>query len=224
MKILVTGTSNGIGLATAKRFLNAGHEVIGFDLNEAKINDKNYTHYTLDIIDKEALPEIDGINVLVNNAGLQNSEDDIQNNLIGTMNVTEKYGFDRNVKAILFNASASAHTGFEFTKYSVSKAGIIGYMKNVAWRVAKNGTICLSISCGGVLTESNKTVIEDKKLWNEIMKVTPLKKWASEEEIAEWIYFLTVINKSATGIDIVIDNGEMNCNCTFVWDGFKGNN
>ena len=41
MKILITGTSNGIGLEAAKRFLEKGYEVIGFDLEETKINDKN---------------------------------------------------------------------------------------------------------------------------------------------------------------------------------------
>ena len=36
-----------------------------------------------------------------------------------------------------------------------------------------------------------------------------MKKWATPEEIAEWVFFVTVINKSMTGEDIVIDNGEM---------------
>ena len=51
------------------------------------------------------------------------------------------------------------------------------------------------------------------------MKVTPMKKWATAEEIAEWVYFMTVVNKSATGVDIVIDNGEMTLASTlnFVW-------
>ena len=51
------------------------------------------------------------------------------------------------------------------------------------------------------------------------MKVTPMKKWATAEEIAEWVYFRTVVNKSATGVDIIIDNGEMTLASTlnFVW-------
>lgn len=48
------------------------------------------------------------------------------------------------------------------------------------------------------------------------MELTPLKKWASPEEIANWIYFLTVINQSCTGQDIIIDNGETSAT-NFIW-------
>jgi 3-oxoacyl-[acyl-carrier protein] reductase len=90
-------------------------------------------------------------------------------------------------------------------------------MKNVAVRLAKYGAVVNSISPGGVLTESNRPVIEDPELWDRIMAVTPLKKWATEEELAEWIWFLTAVNRSASGIDILIDNGELGLNSTFVW-------
>ncbi len=32
MKVLVTGASNGIGKATAQKFLDSGHNVIGIDV------------------------------------------------------------------------------------------------------------------------------------------------------------------------------------------------
>jgi len=48
------------------------------------------------------------------------------------------------------------------------------------------------------------------------MAVTPLKKWASAEEIAEWAYFMTVINKSMTAQDILVDNGE-DAKRDFIW-------
>ena len=90
-------------------------------------------------------------------------------------------------------------------------------MKNVAIRLAKYQATANSISLGGVITESNKPVIDDKDSWKKIMDVTPLKKWMKEEEVSEWAYFLLVINKSASGIDILVDNGEANLNSTFVW-------
>ena len=217
MRILITGSSNGIGLKTAQYFLDKGFEVYGLDLETSKIKNDNYHHFVVDIAVKAQLPEIEGLDYIFNNAGLQNSEDDIDNNLKGNINVTEKYAFQPTVKSILFNASASAHTGFEFPEYVASKAGLIGYMKNVAVRLAKQGATVNSISLGGVLTKSNDPVINNKDYWNRIMEATPLKKWATEEEVAEWVYFLLVINKSATGIDILIDNGENNLNSTFVW-------
>ena len=217
MKVLITGTSRGIGLTVAKRFLKEGHEVFGLDLLNSNINDEKYHHFECDIKDKNSLPELKDIEIVFNNAGLQNSDDDVENNLRGTINVTEKYCFQPSIKAVLFNASASARNGNEFPEYVASKAGIVGYMKNVACRLAKNGVVVNSISLGGVLTESNRPVIENKQCWDEIMKATPLKKWMSEEEVADWVLFLTTINKSMSGQDILIDNGENDLNLTFVW-------
>lgn len=216
MKILITGSSSGIGLSTSKYFLSKGFDVIGIDEKPSQINNPHYQHFVSDI-SKDELPEIEGINYLFNNAGKQNSNDDIQNNLVGSIRVSKKYGYQKSMKSILFNASASARTGFEFDYYVASKAGIVGYMKHLASLLAKDGVTVNSISLGGVVTSSNKVVMEDKSSWEKIMEVTPLKKWASLDEINEWVYFLLVTNKSMSGQDILIDNGEANLNNTFVW-------
>lgn len=221
MKILITGSSNGIGLATAKLFLARNYEVVGLDLLPSAIQDKNYTHYVCDVSEKDQLPDIDDVNILFVNAGLQNTENDIKNNLCSAIYTVEKYGLQSPIKSILFNASVSAHTGFEFTEYVASKGGMLSLMKNIAVKVAKYGATCNSLSCGGVITNLNKPVMDDKVLWNEIMDVTPLKKWATADEIAEWVWMFTVINKSCTGQDLVIDNGERDLNCTFKWPNYE---
>lgn len=217
MKVLITGSSSGIGLAAAKKFLDNGFEVYGLDLKESSLSHDKYHHYVVDVKEADKLPEIKSINIIFNNAGLQNSNDDINNNLKGTINVTEKYGFQDEIKAILFNASASAWTGQEFPMYVASKAGVVGYMKNVAIRLAPKQVVVNSISLGGVLTNSNRPVIENGDCWEEIMNVTPMKKWMSEVEVADWVYFLTVNNKSMSGQDLLIDNGETDLNAKFVW-------
>ena len=216
MKVLITGSSKGIGQAVASKFLECGHEVIGIDLLPASIVHKNYTHYIADVSKKNTLPNIKDVEIIFNNAGKQNDHD-IANNLVGSMNITEKYAFQDKIKSVLFNASASARSGFEFPEYVASKAGLVGYMKNVAVRLTEFGATANSISLGGVLTDSNAPVMEDEEAWNEIMEATPLKKWATLNEVCDWVYFLTVINKSASGQDILIDNGEFNLNSTFVW-------
>lgn len=216
MKVLITGTSRGIGQALAERFLKEGHEIFGLDMQPSSISHRSYHHFVLDLRHDE-LPQIDDVEILICNAGLQNSEDDIDNNLKATVRVAEFYSISSKLKSVLFNASASARNGYEFPAYVASKAGVVGYMKNLACRLAPRGVTVNSLSLGGVLTDSNKAVMEDEELWSAIMNVTPLKKWASLEEVADWAYFLTVINRSMSGQDVLVDNGENDLNNTFVW-------
>ncbi len=215
MKVLITGTSQGIGKAIAKLFLQKGHQVLGIDRQESAISHKAYTHYKCDVRDKENLPHIEGVDILINNAGTQN-EDDIDVNLKALIYITERYALQPNIKSVLNIGSASAHTGAEFPEYCASKGGVLAYTKNVAMRVAPYGATCNSLDPGGVLTPLNRCVIEDPVLWAQIMEETPLKKWATPEEIAEWAYFLTVTNTFCTGQCILVDGGE-SINYNFVW-------
>lgn len=215
MKVLITGTTQGIGKAIAEMFLSKGHEVVGIDRQTSGINHKNYVHYQCDIRDYADLPDVNGVNVLINNAGTQN-EQDIDINLKALIYITEKYGVQENIHSILNIGSASAHTGAEFPEYCASKGGVLAYTKNIAMRIAKYGATCNSLDPGGVLTPLNDCVINDPVLWEQIMAETPLKRWATAEEIAEWAYFLTITNKFCTGQSIIVDGGE-SINYHFVW-------
>ena len=215
MKILITGTSRGIGKAIAEMFLKNGHEVFGIDREKASIEDKSYTHYRMDIRDYDRLPDIEGVNILINNAGTQNG-DDIDINLKALIHITEKYGVQKNIRSILNIGSASAHTGSEFPEYCASKGGVMVYTKNTAMRVASFGATCNSLDPGGVLTPLNECVMNDEELWEQIMDETPLRRWATPEEIAEWAYFLTAVNTFCTGQSIIVDGGEC-IKHNFVW-------
>lgn len=215
MKILITGTAQGIGKAIAGLFLSNGHDVIGIDRSDSRISDENYTHIKCDIRDYESLPEISGVEILINNAGTQN-EDDIDINLKSLIRITEKYGVREGIRSILNIGSASGHTGSEFPEYCASKGGVIAYTKNVALRVARYGATCNSLDPGGVLTPLNDCVVNDPELWEEIMAQTPLRRWATADEIARWAYFLTVSNSFCTGQSIVVDGGE-SINSKFIW-------
>ncbi len=215
MRVLVTGASGGIGQAIALKFLREGHEVIGFDLKDCPFKQQGYHHYVLDIRDEKALPDLEDINILINSAGVQN-DDDINTNLKALIRVSEKYGDQEKIFSILHIGSASGHTGSEFPEYAASKGGVIAYTKNLALRVARFKATCNSLDPGGVLTELNQNVINDEEAWQEIMAETPLKRWATSEEIAQWTYFLTVTNRFCTGQSIVVDGGE-SINFNFVW-------
>ncbi|MBQ3925262.1 MAG: SDR family oxidoreductase, partial [Firmicutes bacterium] len=141
---------------------------------------------------------------------------DIDVNLKGTINITERYAFgNEDIKAVVNIGSASGHTGSEFPVYAASKGGVIAYTKNIALRLAPRA-MANSIDPGGVVTELNDHVMKDERLWKQIMDLTPMKRWAEPEEIAEWIYFVAVVNRSMTGQNLLIDGGEAG-KATFVW-------
>ena len=215
MNVLITGTSSGIGRATAEKFLSCGHKVFGLDRLLPTLEDKEFEAYRCDIF-RDELPELSPIDVLINNAGVQNSGEDIDINLKGTIRITEKYGIQKSIKSILFIASASASTGAEFPEYVASKGGMVAYMKSTALRVAQYGATANSLSPGGVITPLNQHILDDPKLWQAVMNETLLPKWASVGEIAEWAYFMTVINRSMTAQDLLIDNGET-AKSNFIW-------
>ena len=224
--VVVTGASSGMGEATVLKFLSElDYNVIGIDvLPESERvsvhpgHSERYKHYIADVSVKHLLPDIKGVNILVNSAGVQGTEYDIDVNLKGVMNCTEKYALNNeSIMSVLNQASVSASMGTEFPQYVASKGGVISYTKWTAKDIAKYGATCNSLSFGGVLTDINKPVMNNPELWKQVMDLTPLKQWTTVDEVAEWIYFMTTINHSCSGQDIIIDNLE-SLNGVFVWE------
>lgn len=76
--VIITGSTKGIGLATAKKFLTEGFKVIGTGRSASKIDHKNYQHHTFDVGNSKDVEtfyqnisnELDAVELLVNNAGI----------------------------------------------------------------------------------------------------------------------------------------------------------
>ena len=147
---------------------------------------------------------------------LADEQDALDVNLKGTIRFTERYQDSPALRSVLFIASASARNGAEFPFYVASKAGLVGYMKNLALKLAERGITCNSISPGGVITPMNRHILEDERLYAAVKAETLLGKWCRPEEIADLAWYLTAVNRSITGEDILIDNGEM-LKSHFIW-------
>ncbi len=214
MTIVISGSASGIGLAAAVKFLDEGHKVVGIDVRPVAFSHPNYSHFVLDVT-KDDLPRVDAEIVVVSH-GVQDEETAIKVNLEGAIRFQRKYEESPNLKSVLFVASSSARNGAEFPLYSASKGGLVTYMKNTALRLAERKVTVNAISPGAVITSLNDHILKDKALFDAVANESLLKKWSTPEEIAEWIYFLTVINRSMTGEDVLVDNGEM-LKSNFIW-------
>ena len=224
-RVIISGTSRGIGKAVAELFAsvrdnhnNLMYDVFGIDKNPVDsdflIHAPNYHHYIADV--RDTLPDIEFPEIVIANAGTQEDDDSIDVNLVGLINFCEAYADQPCIQAVCTVASASAHSGAEFPRYTASKGGVVAYTKNLALRVAKYGAVCNSISPGGVYTTINELTVQDKNKLDAVLNESILHRWASAEEIAQWIYFITAVNKSATAQDFLVDNGEM-AKSNFIW-------
>ena len=224
-RVIISGTSRGIGKAVAELFAsvrddhnNLMYDVFGIDKNPVESEfltyAPNYHHYIADV--RDTLPDIEFPEIVIANAGTQDDDESIDVNLVGLINFCEAYADQPCIQAVCTVASASAHSGAEFPQYTASKGGVVAYTKNLALRVAKYGAVCNSISPGGVYTPINEHIVQDKNKLDAVLNEAILHRWASAEEIAQWIYFITAVNKSATAQDFLVDNGEM-AKSNFIW-------
>jgi NAD(P)-dependent dehydrogenase (short-subunit alcohol dehydrogenase family) len=137
-------------------------------------------------------------------------------NLTGTIRFTEAFLDEPALRSVLFIASASARNGAEFPRYVASKAGLVGYMKNLALNLSRRGVTVNSVSPGGVVTPANDHILKSPALYGTVKAETLLGKWAEPEEVADLVYYLSAVNRSITGEDILMDNGEQ-LKSNFIW-------
>lgn len=185
IKAAISGGASGLGLATAKRFIEAGGSVVLLDINEeagqaareALGTDQAFfvpTDVTdeskVDAAIEQAQNQMDGLNVLVNCAGilgagrvlgregpmaLAHFNQTIQINLCGSFNTAKAAAsrMQRNAGeekgVIIHTASVAAFEGqIGQAAYSASKGGIVGMTLPMARELARFGIRVMTIAPG----------------------------------------------------------------------------
>ena len=215
-KILITGATGGIGSSLIQKFQSYGSLVVATGTNEEKLkNLKN--KYPNIIIEKFKLDDhakvenfidtvskkLDGLDVLINNAGItldnlsiRLTEEDwkkvIDINLTATFllckfaikkMLKKKYGKIVNITSIV------GHTGnIGQANYAASKAGIIAFSKSLAAEYAKKNICINCVSPGFIKTEMTDKINEEfKKI---LISKIPSGYLGTGEDVSNSVAFL----------------------------------
>lgn len=223
---LVTGASNGMGKATAARFLAAGWKVLALDLVQGAPEDDGCLLRAVDITDEAAvssaltdLPTGFGrLHAIVTAAGIYpvSSLDSMTAelyrrlfdvNVLGTLLVI-KHAKDRLVDggAIVNFSSVDAFLAVDNQLlYSASKAAVSNATKNLALELAPRGIRVNGVAPGWVKTPQN---LKSGRL-ERFLPTIPLRRAAEPEELAELVFWLVTGSGASyiTGETIVASGG-----------------
>jgi NAD(P)-dependent dehydrogenase (short-subunit alcohol dehydrogenase family) len=241
---IVTGGAKGIGLASAECMLRQGAEVMIVDWNgdaaSAAVKSltalsKGVDSVTADIssvadVEKAIQTTVDrfgGIDVLVNNAGIQTFGDPVTTTEAvwdKTMNVNlkghwlmSKYAIPEMLKrgkGSIVNVSSVQGLASQknVVAYSTSKHAMIGLTRSMAVDMASRNVRVNCVCPGTVDTPMIQGIIEldtdPDKLKRILDKMHPLGRIAQPSEIGEVIAFLASDRASfMTGSIVVVDGG-----------------
>jgi 3-oxoacyl-[acyl-carrier protein] reductase len=145
--IFITGNRKGIGFHLTQYYLGKGYNVLGCSRTDSNLSHANYRHYICDVSDeknvkqvvRQAKKEFDGIDILINNAGIASL-----NHSLLTPGSTVKRVFETNFYGSFFFAKECAKA-----------------MKDTGGRIVNFSTIAVALNLEGeMIYASSKAAIE----------------------------------------------------------------
>lgn len=246
--VVITGASRGIGLGVAEGFAEAGCELTLIAIDEdvegvARQVADQYgcvaRGFTCDITDRKALDrvssEIDHVDVLINNAGLElitpidDEDDDIEEtfrqiieiNVIGTYYVTRRFLPKMpNGGRIIVTSSMWGKTAIgEFSAYCASKHANLGFVRSLAKELGPRNISVNAVCPGWVRTIASMRTLSamarrqdraENELLDEIVASQAITGLLEPRDMAETYLFLASdAARNITGQALNVDRGDL---------------
>lgn len=233
MKILVTGSTQGIGKAIASAFAKQGNEVIvhcSKDLYKAERVCMEIGAIGAVTADLSDMNEVRGlynktgtVDCLILNASVQYKQhwQDITEeaidrqlaiNVKSTLLLMQAYypamkekGFGRIVTIGSINQNR-CHP--ELSLYSATKCAVMRLVKNIAKEAAPFGVTVNNVSPGAITTPRNADVYNDVAARKAVENAIPMGRFGTPEDCAGVVLFLCGKDGGyITGADIAVDGG-----------------
>jgi meso-butanediol dehydrogenase/(S,S)-butanediol dehydrogenase/diacetyl reductase len=235
--VLVTGAASGIGLATARRFLDEGARVVMLDIDGAKLEEAaaglpqdrvlvqvgdTADKATATAAVKAAVERFGGLHVLINNAGvategdiMKTSEEDFERVLavnVGGYFHMAKAAMPELVKtrgSIVMTSSVSGLGGdWNLFAYNTSKGAVSNMVRAMAMDAAKDGVRVNAVNPSFTKTGMTEDMMKDAELVAEFQKRMPLGAPEDPEGIAAAMAFLASEDaRLITGVNLPVDAG-----------------
>ena len=220
--VVVTGGSSGIGRAVCLRFAREGARIIfvHYDPNDLKANetlgllgkmDVEAKTEKLDVSSfgaveeffKEVVRDFQGVDVLVNNAGITRDaflirmsadqwDEVLTVNLKSIFNCTKAVMRsmirERSGRIINISSVVGQIGNIGQANYAASKAGILGFTKSVARELATRGITVNAVAPGFINTEMTEKLPDKAKEAFSIQ--IPMGRIGEPDEVAEAVYWL----------------------------------
>ena len=233
---LVTGGSRGIGKACALKLASCGYDVVinyagnveaaNKTVEEIKALGVEAEAYQFDVSNQAEVDEniakiiekYGRIDVLVNNAGITRDDlfirmgEDKWNAVINT-NLNSAFYVSKPVVKIMMKQRSGAIVNMSSVvgvsgnigqaNYSAAKAGLIGFTKSLAKELGARNIRVNAIAPGFIATDMTKDLANTE----EMMKLIPLKRMGTPDDIAEAVKFLAVDSTYVTGQVLEVDGG-----------------
>jgi len=237
LRVLITGSSQGIGFALARGMAEAGAKIVLNGRDEAKLQkaaeNLGGTVATLafDATDHDAVRRaIDGfeadtgaIDILINNAGMQHRtelenfpaeafEKLLQTNIASVFHVGQavaRHMIKRGRGKIINIASVqTALARPGIAPYTATKGAVGNLTKGMATDWAKHGLQCNAIAPGYFDTPLNAALVADPEFSAWLEKRTPAGRWGNVEELVGAAIFLSSAASSfVNGHTLYVDGG-----------------